>query len=105
MCDQNPSNCEWECDKSCHIGENLDYQNCHCGKKLVDKIVEECSEIIDESKIIYNSVLHDYKKVCNSCTVYNVLLDIFFIISISISSVFIYLYWHLIRRYIETTLY
>ena len=74
-------------------------------KKLVDKIVEECSEIIDESKIIYNSVLHDYKKVCNSCTVYNVLLDIFFIISISISSVFIYLYWYLIRRYIETTLY
>ena len=24
----NPSNCEWECDKSCSIGEYLDYSNC-----------------------------------------------------------------------------
>ena len=24
----NPSNCECECDKSCDIGEYLDYENC-----------------------------------------------------------------------------
>ena len=29
----NPSNCECECDKSCDIGEYLDYANCRCRKK------------------------------------------------------------------------
>ena len=30
----NPSNCECECDKSCDIGEYLDYSNCKCRKKI-----------------------------------------------------------------------
>ena len=47
----NPSNCECACDKSCDVGEYLDYQNCKCKKKLVDKLVEECIENIDEEKI------------------------------------------------------
>ena len=28
----NPRNCECECDKSCYIGEYLDYSNCKCRK-------------------------------------------------------------------------
>ena len=28
----NPSNCECECDKSCDIGEYLNYENCKCRK-------------------------------------------------------------------------
>ena len=32
------------------VGECLDYSNCKC-RKLIDKLVEECSEIIDEVKI------------------------------------------------------
>ena len=32
VCDKgyawNPSNCECECDKSCNVGEYLDYENC-----------------------------------------------------------------------------
>ena len=28
-----PSNCECECDKSCDVGEYLDYSNCKCWKK------------------------------------------------------------------------
>ena len=40
MCDKgfiwNASNCECECDKSCDIGEYLDYKNCKC-KKNVDR--------------------------------------------------------------------
>ena len=47
----NASNCECECDKSCEIGEYLDYEDCKCRKKLVDKLVEECSENIDEANI------------------------------------------------------
>ena len=47
------------------------------------------------NELIYNGILNDYGKVCNSCSVYIVLLVIFFIISISISSIFIYFHWYL----------
>ena len=40
-----PSNCEYECDKSCDFGQYLDYENCKCRERLVDKLVEECNEI------------------------------------------------------------
>ena len=29
----------------------MDYKNCKCRKKLVDKLVEECAETIEEVKI------------------------------------------------------
>ena len=35
----NPSNCECECDKMCDVGENLDYENCKCRKRLTDKLI------------------------------------------------------------------
>ena len=38
-----PSNCECECDKSCDVGEHLNYKNCKRRKRLVDKLMEECS--------------------------------------------------------------
>ena len=47
----NPSNCRCECDKSCDVGEYLDHANCKCRKRLINKLAEECSEIIDEVKI------------------------------------------------------
>ena len=88
----NPSNCgcECECDKSCDIGQYSDYQNCKSKKKLFDKLVEKCSENIDENEMIYNTTLNDYEGLCNSCTIYIVLFVIFFITSITISSAFIY---------------
>ena len=51
-CIWNPSNCECECDKSCAIGDYLDYSNCRCRKKLVDLLVEECTENIEETKLV-----------------------------------------------------
>ena len=41
-----PSNCECECDKSCDVGEFLDYENCICRKRLVDKLVGEYMKIL-----------------------------------------------------------
>ena len=75
-----------------------------------DKLVEECSENINEkelysNKMIYNSTFNYYEKICSSCTLYIVLFVIFFIRSISISSVFIYFHWYLRRKFIETTIY
>ena len=46
----NPSNCECECNKSCDVWEYLGYENCKCRKRLADKLVEECSENINEQK-------------------------------------------------------
>ena len=90
----NPTNCECECDKSCDVGEYLDYERCKCRKRLIDKLVEECNENIDGNEI-NNVTLNEYKNVCESCAICIVLLGILFIISISISSVFIYFNWYL----------
>ena len=46
-----PSNCECECDKSCDAGGYLGYENCKCRKKLVDKLVDECTENVEEVKL------------------------------------------------------
>ena len=70
-----------------------------CRKRLFDKLVEECTENINEkelhsSEMIYNLTLNDYKKVCSSCTIYIALFVIFLIISTSISCVFIHFHWY-----------
>ena len=38
-------------DKSCNIGEYLDYLNCKCRKKLVVSIIDRCTENIEEMKV------------------------------------------------------
>ena len=71
-------NCDCKCDKSCDFGEHLDYENCKCRKKLVDKLIEECSENIDKNEMIYNGTLNNYESVYNSCTICIVFLVIYF---------------------------
>ena len=98
----NPCNCECECGKSCDVGEYLDYANCNCRKRLINKLVEECSKNIDEKKL-YSNEINDYEKICSSCSVYTVLLVIFFILSIGISNVFIYFHWYLKKSNTDVT--
>ena len=75
----NPSNCECECDKSCDTGEYFDYENCKCRKKLVDKLVEECTENVKEEKITEITLReNENKHKCSSCTLYIVLFSIIF---------------------------
>ena len=78
----------YKCDKSCDVGEYLDYENCKCRKKLIDKKTEECSEDIDGNEMVYNVTLNDDRKICNSCTIYVVLLVIACLLIIGISSAF-----------------
>ena len=73
-----PSNCESECDESCNIGEYLDYKNCNCRKKIIDKLVEEYSENVDGNEMFYNETLDiisssDNNKTSGSCIVYIIL--------------------------------
>ena len=89
VCDKgyawNPSNCECECDKSCDIGEYLDYENCKCRKRVIDKLVDECYENIEEVKILDKN-----EDKSNSCILYIILFSIFFTINVGISAYFVY---------------
>ena len=95
VCDKgfiwNPSNCKWECDESCDIGEYLDYENCKCRKKLVDKLVEECTETNNEVKLTKITLAeNENKHKRSSCTLYIVLFSIIFTINVGIGTYFVY---------------
>ena len=84
----NPSKCECECDKSCNIGEYLDYENCKCRQKLVDKLIEECTGNIEEVKLVETLGKNEHKR--SSCTLYIVLFWTFFIFSVINIGIIIY---------------
>ena len=80
VCDKgyiwNPSNCE--CDKSCDIAEYLDYQNCKCRKRLIDKLVDECTKTVEEVKpAIITLAENENSYKCSSCIMYTVLFGYF----------------------------
>ena len=94
ICDKgviwNPCNCECECDKSCDVGQYLNYANCNCRKRLIDKLVEECTENIDEVKIA-GIALFEHRNECkSSCTIYVVLIVVVITICFGIGTYFIY---------------
>ena len=94
VCDKgfiwNPSNRECECHKSCNIGGYLDYSNCRYRKKIVDPLVEECTENINETKLVNITAENENKDKCNSYVVYKMLFFIFFVIIIVIGIYFVY---------------
>ena len=88
----NPSNCECECDKSCDVGEYLDYENCKCRKKLVDILVEECNGNIDEAELTKIALFeHGNKCVC-SYIVFIVLSVITLTVSVGVGAYSTYKY-------------
>ena len=92
----------------CDIGEYLDYENGNCRKTLVDKLVDECTETMEEVKLARITLAangNSYK--CSSCTVYTVLFWIFFAINVGgIVSYFIYFRGYLRNMFThETTIY
>ena len=103
ICDKgfiwNPSKCKCECDKACDVGEYLDYENCKCRKKLVDKLVDKCTKTIEEVKlarIALAEIENSYK--CSSCAVYIVLMIVIFAICTGITTYFVYYNWSLIKN-------
>ena len=93
ICDKgfiwNPSTYDCECDKSCGIGEYLDYKNCVYKSSIIDRLIEDCTIAIDENKI-YNETLNIISSDdCASCTLYVVLST-----SVIIGGGLIYFYWY-----------
>ena len=100
VCDKefiwNPSNCECECNESCDISEYLDCENCKVKQKLVDKLVEECTDNIEETRLVKKSLAkNEDKHKCSSSTLYIVLFSIFFTINIGVGVYFVYYRWYL----------
>ena len=89
------------CDKgSISNPSNCDHENCKCRKRLVDKLVEECTENIDEVEIAeITSAEDENMHKCSSYTLYIVLVSILFTINIRIGTCFIY--YKYINRNIE----
>ena len=98
VCDKgsiwNPSNCECECDKLCDVRKYLDYENCKCRKKLVDKLVDECTENVEEVKLAkITSTENENVCKCSSYTVYIGLISVLFTFNVGIATYFVYLHW------------
>ena len=89
----NPSDSECECDKACDVGK---YEKFECRKKLVDKLVDECTKEVKLAKITLAENENSYK--CSSCTVYIVLMIVFFTIFTGITIYFVYYNWSLIKN-------
>ena len=94
VCDKgyawNPSSCKCECDKSCGVGEYLDYENCKCRKRLVGKLVEECNGNIDEVKLAGITLFKHVNECVCFDTVFIVLGVMGLTVSIGIGAYFTY---------------
>ena len=90
----NASNCECECDKSCDVGEYLDYSNCKCKKKLYNKLIDQCTENTDVVMID-----DENKSKCSFSIVYIVCIVLFStILAISIVIVIYFVYHKYVNR-------
>ena len=91
----NPSSCASECDKLCDVGQYLDYKNCVYRKSLIDKIVEQCVNIVDED-IMHNKTLTITSSDYSSNATYIVLFLVFLSISAITGGAFFY--WYKYKR-------
>ena len=95
VCDKefiwNPSNYECECNKPCDFSQYLDYKNCKCKKRLVDKLIDNCNETIDEVKLIKTTLAENENSYKHKfCILHIVLFSIFFIIHKIINKLIIF---------------
>ena len=96
----NPSTCECQCDMLRKSGQYSDHKNCICKNKLVGRLTEECTSVINETMI-------NNKDSCNN-TLRNVFIGSFSVavlIGIIFFCVFAYFKWFkgkkLFKKYID----
>ena len=66
----NPSTCECQCDTCCKPGQYLDHKNCICKNKLIGRVIEECTSVINETMM-------NNKDSDNNNTLQNVFISLF----------------------------
>ena len=85
----NPSTCECQCDMWCKPGQYLDHKNCICKNKLIGRLIEECTSVINDTMI-------NNKDSGNNNTLQNVFIGLFsvaILIGIICFCVFAYFKW------------
>ena len=83
----NPNTCKYQCDTWCKQGQYLDHKNCVCKNKLIGRLIEECTSVINETMINKNK-----DNVTNNNT-YLILFIVFLIEFIVFLIGFIYYYY------------
>ena len=76
----------------------MDYQNCKCRKNLVAPIIDECTETIEEVKLVEMTVKNENNYKSSSCKVYIVFMMVVFTIFTGITIYFVYYNWSFIKN-------
>ena len=66
-----PSTCECQCDMWCKPGQYFDHKNCVCKNKLIGRVIEERTSIINETMI------NNKDNITNENTLWNVFIGLF----------------------------
>ena len=86
----NPSTCECQCDMWCKPGQYLDHKNCVCKNKLIGRITEESTNVINETMI------NNKDNIANDNTITNIFIGLFSVllfVGIVYFCVFAYFKW------------
>ena len=86
----NPSTCECQCDTWYKPGQYLDHKNCICKHKLIGRVIEECTCIINETMI------NNRDNIANDNTITNIFIGLFSVllfVRIVCFCVFAYFKW------------
>ena len=67
----NPSTCKCQCDIWCKTGQYLDYKNCICKNKLIGRVIEECTSVINET------MMNNRNNINNDNTITYVFIGLF----------------------------
>ena len=59
----NPSTCECQCDMWRKPGQYLDHKNCICKNKLIGRVIEECTSVINETMINNKDNIDNYNTI------------------------------------------
>ena len=87
----NPCTCEFQCDMWCKPGQYLDHKNCVCKNKLVGRLTEECTSVINETMI-------NIKDSGNNNTLWNAFLGLLsVVILIRVICFFLFIYFKCIK--------
>ena len=84
------STCKCQCDTWCKQGQYLDHKNCICKNKLIGRVIEECTSIINETMI------NNKDNIAHDNTITNIFIGLFSVllfIGIVCFCVFAYFKW------------
>ena len=98
----NPSAWECQCDMWCKPGQYLNHKNCICKSKLIGRVNEECTSVINETMINNTDNIDNYNTINYA---FIGLFSLLLLVGIVCFCVFVYFKWFkdkkLFKKYID----